>query len=443
MNVDKIKPIPKYILNRIRKAEMENNYWLNTGYTRFYSYFTKNDGELVQVTVACKNRINSPRWRCKQVVIHGIHSEVCYLKDIVLHFMGNYSVGWFDEGLQKERKWYETSGWGRQEDKYFNIYCTVLNKEYLTKLPEYKYSAVMQYPYRDILRYLRLYEKYPQAEMLVKFGLAQYATSVQILRKTGKDKQFRKWLIQRVPEIKYGNYYVGTILLGYKAGKPLDKVQELETKKKSFYRQDGYKDIKRLFNTNKEITALIEYIQEQDINLSSYSDYLRACEYLGLDMTLPKNRMPHNFKYWHDLRINEYHSKQAELDKEKRKELYAKFAEIADKYSSLAKRDNVYVVMIAKSPADLVNEGEALHHCVGRMGYDQKFAEEKSLIFFVRSAGSPETPLATLEYSLKNNRILQLYGDCNDKPQKELEDYINKKWLPYANRQIRKIQKTA
>ena len=60
----------------------------------------------------------------------------------------------------------------------------------------------MQYPYDDVINYLRTYEKYPQAEMLVKFGLAKYATSVQILKKVAKDKAFRKWLVQKRNENK-------------------------------------------------------------------------------------------------------------------------------------------------------------------------------------------------------------------------------------------------
>lgn len=443
MKIEKIKPIPKYIIERVRKAE-KTNYLCNSGYVRFYSYLTKNKGELTLVTVACKNKLNSPRWRCKQVIVHGVHSDRCFLKDIVLHFMGNYSVGWYEQGLQKERRWYESESWGWQDDKYFNIQCPILNMEYLGKFPEYKYSAIELYPYADIFKYLRLYEKYPQAEMLVKIGLAPYATSVQILRKIGKDKRFRKWLIHKRSELQYHGYYVGTILIAYKTGKPLDKVQKLEEEKKSFYRQDGYKNIKRLFKTDKEVTAFMEYVAEQNINLSSYSDYLHACEYLGLDMTLPKNRMPHNFKRWHDMRIDQYHTAKALKDAEERKELYAKFGVIAEKYLALQKSGkDAFAVIIARSPQDLIREGDILHHCVGRMNYDQKFVREESLIFFVRNITDPDTPFITVEYSLRNKKVLQCYGDHDSKPSDSVMEFVNKKWLPFANRQLKKIQAAA
>ena len=443
MKIAKIKPIPKYMIERIRKAE-ETNPWRNSGHTRFYSYLTKNDGELVKITVACKNKLDSPRWRCKQVIVHGIHSKDCFLKDIVFHFMGNYSVGWFEQGLQKCRKWYESEDWGLQDDKYFNIYCPVLNIEYILKLPEYRYSAIDRYRYCDTFKYLRLYEKYPQAEMLVKFGLSEYATSVQILRKVGKDKRFRKWLINRRNEIRYGGYYIGTLLIAYKTGKPFEQVQKLESEKKSFYRQDGYKNIKGLFKTDKEVTEFMEYISAQNTNLSSYSDYLYACNYLGLDMTLPKNTLPHNFKRWHDIRIDEYHTAKALKDAEERKALYAKFASVAEKYLPLQKDDkNTFVIVIARSPQDLIREGDILHHCVGRMNYDQKFAREESLIFFVRNIAEPDTPFVTLEYSLKNRKVLQCYGEHDTNPDDSVMEFVNKKWLPFANKQLKKIQAAA
>ncbi len=443
MKIEKIKPIPKYMIERIRKAE-ETNPWRNSGHTRFYSYLTKNDGEIVKITVACKNKLDSPRWRCKQVIVHGIHSKDCFLKDIVFHFMGNYSVGWFEQGLQKCRKWYESEDWGLQDDKYFNIYCPVLNIEYILKLPEYRYSAIDKYRYCDTFKYLRLYEKYPQAEMLVKFGLSEYATSVQILRKVGKDKAFRKWLINRRNEIRYGGYYVGTLLIAYKTGKPFEQVQKLESEKKSFYRQDGYKNIKGLFKTDKEVTEFMEYISAQNTNLSSYSDYLYACNYLDLDMTLPKNRLPHNFKRWHDIRIDEYHTAKALKDAEERKALYAKFASVAEKYLPLQKDDkNTFVIVIARSPQDLIREGDILHHCVGRMNYDQKFVREESLIFFVRNISEPDTPFVTVEYSLRNKKVLQCYGEHDTRPSDSVMEFVNKKWLPFANKQLKKIQAAA
>ena len=115
MKIEKIKPIPKYILSRIRKTDLKTT---QSGNVRFYSYLTKNDRELVKITVTVKNRYK--KWYYKQVDVHGLDSDVCFIKDICFYYIPGYLVGWFEEGLQKKPKWYEYSAWGMQEDKLFD-----------------------------------------------------------------------------------------------------------------------------------------------------------------------------------------------------------------------------------------------------------------------------------------------------------------------------------
>ena len=73
------------------------------------------------------------------------------------------------------------------------------------------------------------------------------------------------------------------------------------------------------------------------------------------------------------------------------------------------------------------------------MGYDQKFAREESLIFFIRTKEQPDIPFVTIEYSPKQKRVLQCYGDHDTKPDDGVMEFVNKKWLPYANRKIKKL----
>ena len=100
---------------------------------------------------------------------------------------------------------------------------------------------------------------------------------------------------------------------------------------------------------------------------------------------------------WHDIRIDEYHTAKALKDAEERKKLYEQFETVANKYLALQRNLNDgFIVVIAKNPAELIREGELLHHCVGRMNYDQRFIREESLIFFVRRKDTPDVPFVTV-----------------------------------------------
>lgn len=157
-------------------------------------------------------------------------------------------------------------------------------------------------------------------------------------------------------------------------------------------------------------------------------------------MSLDKNLFPHDFRRWHDIRLDQYATKCAEENAKKKAELMQQFATVSQKYASLGyTRKGDYIVVIAMSPQDLIREGETLHHCVGRMNYDQKFAKEQSLIFFLRDKSAPDTPLVTMEYSPSQKRLLQCYGEHDSRPNKQIMQFVNEKWLPYANRKLNRL----
>lgn len=435
MKIEKIKPIPKYILARIKKRD-EGAHIDPKGKLRFYSYLATNDKELVKVTVAVK--MKGGKWYCKQCAVHGIHSEECFLKDIVLYYGGGgYQVGWYAEGLAKRPEWYEGEEWGEQEDGLFDPFAPVVNKEYIAKYPEYKYSALEFYKGVDVLQYLRIYEKYPQAEYLVKLGLWEYAKNERLLKMAGEDKKFQKWLSANRRELSRGHHYITSILQAYQQNKSLKETQAYERAKISL-RERAYKPIREMLNGDYK--RYFEYISKQNITNRLYLDYLNACNYLGLDMTEEKNRFPRDFKHWHDVRIDEYATAKALKDEEERKELYAKFAVVANKYLPLQdEKKGEFIAIIAKSPAELIREGAVLGHCVGRMNYDQKFIREETLIFFIRSRECPEIPFATVEYSPKKKKVLQYYAKGNTTPDNAAMHYVNDVWLPYANRALNRI----
>jgi len=433
MKLNNIKPIPKYILAKIKKYDKQFNPTPNSN-RRFYAYFTKNDGELVKVTVAVKHY--KGKLYCKQVLVHGTESKHIYGKDIARYMLAGYVVGWHAEGIQRYQKRFEDGEWGISWNVKFEPYAPVVNKEYALKFPKFKYSAIDKYPYADVLKYLKLYAQYPQAEYLVKSGLNILATSRMILQKMKKDKHFHKWLVS---QNNIQKYYIETILTAYKTKRPLDEIEKFLYHKKPFMLEKKFKPLKAVFK-GKTLERFFNYLNKNDTDAYSYLDYFKACTDLEIDMTQDKNLFPHDFKHWHDTRIDEAHERKAEIDERERQKMFANFANVASKYLPLQEfSKNGFVVIIAKSPADLEEEGEFLHHCVGRGSYSQKFLREESLIFFIRKKKTPETPIATLEYSLENHQILQCRGDHNKTPQKSLLNFVNDMWLPFANKQLKQI----
>lgn len=405
------------------------------GVRRFYAYLTKNDGELTKVTVAVKTF--KGKQYCKQVAVHGVHSERCYVKDMIRCYIGGFHVGWYDEGIQSRRRWYEYGEWGWAYDNNFDPPAFIVNMDYVGKFPEYKYSGYQSFTRGDVLQYLRVYEQFPQTEYIVKLGLCHLAMRKQILRKAEKNKPFRKWLSVHREELQNPHFYVSSILTAYKTGKPVAEVQARAAAQKSIMGSD-YQELRRTFS--RDFDKLFTYIGEQHIGVSDYNDYLKACVFLHLDMSLPKNRYPHDFRRWHNIRIDEYASAMDERDEQTHQEFYAKFALVAEKYQTLQyDRSGSYVCIIARSPKELKREGRALQHCVGRMGYDQKFVREESLIFFIRKRSEPQTPFVTVEYSLITRKVLQCYGYKDSRPDETVLDYVNGVWQPYANRKIKKI----
>lgn len=189
-----------------------------------------------------------------------------------------------------------------------------------------------------------------------------------------------------------------------------------------------------------ELKKYFDYVEKRNISDRLYLDYLNACQHLNVDMTLKQNLFPKDFQRWHDIRIAQYAEQKAIEQANKDLELTKKLADVAKKYMPLQhNKRSAYICVIARTPADLIHEGETLHHCVGRMCYDLRMANEESLIFFIRTKTQPEKPFVTLEYSLKTHKVLQCYGIRNSKPNDETLHYVNKIWLPYANKTIKRI----
>lgn len=448
-----VKPIPKRIVALI-KREDKKHYPTPCGNHRCYSYLATWKKELVKVTVAVKHY--KEKWYCKQVAVHGLHSKNALVKDVEYFSVAGYVIGWNDIKACSRPKAWEDGRWYSCDDKWFDLYAPCVNLEYLDRFPEYKYSEYKRGNFIDILGYLRIYEEFPQAEFLIKSGLKAYAMNKTILRQMKKDKSFHKWLVAHLDcNMLDGRYYCNAIITAYKNNIPLETAHRQEGRKRLLIADYHGKDIIKyahIKGVKGEYERFFAYQDKQDISTYLYLDYIRACHYLGLDCGDDHIRYPKDFHRWHNIRLEQYRVVRAQerqrafqqyhkRDAKQEEKIAKDFLIVAEKYLPMAGfTDNEhYAIFIAKSPAELVKEGNALIHCVGYNGYDKKMANEETLIFFVRKVEDLDKPFVTLEYSLKRKQVLQCYAYDNKKPEETVLEFVHNKWLPHANQQLDKI----
>ena len=59
------------------------------------------------------------------------------------------------------------------------------------------------------------------------------------------------------------------------------------------------------------------------------------------------------------------------------------------------------------------------------MGYDKKMIKGISFIAFVRKSKKPDVPFVTVEYGIRDKKVLQCYGYKDSKPQQEVIDFVD------------------
>ena len=94
-----------------------------------------------------------------------------------------------------------------------------------------------------------------------------------------------------------------------------------------------------------------------------------------------------------------------------------------------------FTIVPPKTAAEIVEEGHALHHCVG--GYVSRVTNKECVILFLRKKEEPDKPFYTIE--IRNGEVQQIRGYDNCDPSPMVEAYMKlwrkKKLLPAAMQQ--------
>ena len=383
-----------------------------------------------------------------------VSEEYCVQRNVIFSQMAGYRVQ-FERKTKKKYSYGYSYSVFRAED--FNVwYCErpipehhgrILNIQDLFEIPKYKYCGYSEK--QGLKEYLKYYEKDPAVEYFGKAGLRYQP---MLGKKVKKDKAFAKFILRNVADVNRYGYQITVYAYEHKvsfkeADNYLEKKHRVDHDFKDMdkvdYKVDRIK-IREWFDNREDTDGTCDKSYKtgcwkngfrKSYGWSSYKDYWNSCVFLGLDMRDTKNSMPKDFARMHDIRIDEYKSKKAALDEKKKREFNKYIKKAADAFTVEVESDK-YTVRLPETKQDFENEGKALHHCVGSMGYDKKVVDGKIIIAFIRDKNEIDKPLYTVEYDLKGRTVIQMHGLNNCTPPKDAQDYI-RKWAKV----IRGIQK--
>lgn len=124
---------------------------------------------------------------------------------------------------------------------------------------------------------------------------------------------------------------------------------------------------------------------------------------------------------------------QAEVREAENLKMTQSIAAQASRFAELCYTDEETGLFIrpAASHAELIKEGEKLHHCVA--GYAPDVAQGRTLILFIRHIDEPDEPFFTLEW--RNGKVSQNRGLRNCARTPEVKDF-EAKWLHYISTEV-------
>lgn len=185
----------------------------------------------------------------------------------------------------------------------------------------------------------------------------------------------------------------------------------------------------------------VKYLDKQKEMIYTLCDYWNDCEKLNLDLKREDILLPPDLAQAHQ-RTNEA---LAEASRQKELEETRRMQEEFGKRLKKLERDfdfesGALLIRPARSHAELIDEGSALHHCVAT--YAKKHLSGQTVIFFIRKKSEPDKPFYTLEYNPKTESIVQCRGlhNCGKTP--EVEAFVDA-WSGYIRNKKKKSHAAA
>lgn len=279
------------------------------------------------------------------------------------------------------------------------------------------------------LAYIRLYLRHPNTEVLVTAGLGEMLakwikdecqayygysgsytwTSPQLHWVHWKERrpsamlgltrsELRKFLTWK----KDHSVKKMWITTGHPAGLTMEEADQVEAR---FSMHQAMDMLSKGNMGCEELRKTIRYLNKQSCDWYILRDYRDMQQKLGIDWTAdPLLAWPPHLRQAHDRAASA-------VRYEQNKGMEQKFAAMTERCRGLAWEHDGICIRPAESVEELVQEGKTLHHCVG--GYGKAHADGR-IILFIRHTRRPERSWFTLNVDVKEKKIIQNHGYCNE-----------------------------
>ncbi|GEO27047.1 hypothetical protein AAC03nite_28320 [Alicyclobacillus acidoterrestris] len=298
----------------------------------------------------------------------------------------------------------------------------------------FQYSTWEQYKHGDMVKFFGLAAKYPCVEYLTKLGMRGVVEAKLNGEKTysavnwcGKNPlKVLKMNKQEMNEVRSASVSVDPWMLHLRqlAKKDGSNLAFADIVRISREISEGYYNHLQVALKRTSLGKLDSYLTKQlqlpDAHfgskgyvISTWNDYIRDCIQLGLDISNDTVKFPRNLYAAHQNTIKQIRVKADEL-------LTAKITERCKALQKFRFEANGFILRPAESSQELIDEGKALHHCVGT--YAKRYAEGQSDLFVLRRAAEPDKPFYTME--IQRGNIVQCRGLRNCAPTEDVKAFI-------------------
>lgn len=401
-------------------------------------------------------------------------TQTMSLKQKTSYESREYMRVWLQKGKKKIKDTLVHSYWTRKTEWRESFPVSIPSFTYYPgTVAEIRKSELLKYSLKfgknQLIEWYAAFARYPEMEFLLSFGIDdvvdrmiwQMPFGYNSRAKTPYDR-FRIYK-PRLKEMieKSGDYRLMQIYQLEKRLKKHWKDDNIEAAGKllgNSYRTGREKKlIKEILNHTDPVRA-VNYIQKYadkqqeksetkgyrgnyyfELAIRKYIDYINMRIEAGYDLDKESVIFPKNLDRRHAEMVARANKakveKRCQVVNEKFINIEKNYKKLSDKYSAAAAG---YIIRPAKSAAEIVMEGQVLHHCVGGDFYLEKHNKGTTYILFLRSVEKQDDPYITVEIDGSKGKILQWYGAYDKKPN---EAYFDA-WLDTYLKELKKHEKT-